>query len=396
MRQGYYLRQRKADGLFSAIFIDPLTNKRTERVTGTNDEKKAHAIAQGFLANGLPESPSVNTIARTTTFCDFLYGFWDFDTSEYFREQETMGKEPQPDHALEMQRAVKRYYRSYFKDTLLCQVDGEALQKFIVHLKVDKKLAASTVNSARNTAIKALRYASRKKIIRSFDFANVLRAGGKPKCRGILERDEAERLFSLEWPNPRSRLAALIAYNTGMRMGEVRALRVYDIHEKYISVNHSWSSRKNKQKSTKNKETGNIPILPSLHKEIMAYIKQVGILKLDALLIPGKKTEIPYDSAQLRKIFYRMLAKIGIDDAIRVKRGIVFHSWRHLLAKRLAESGTNKAIGMNILRLKTSQIFDHYAAHVDNETFKQMAGAIEKAHEPSTPPKEPIPFCGVV
>ena len=395
MRQGYYLRQRKADGLFSVIIIDPITWKRTERATGTNDEKKAHAIAQGWLANGLPESPSVNTIARTTTFCDYLYSFWDFDTSEYFRELETMGKEPQPDHALEMQRAVKRYYRPYFKDMLLCQIDGETLQKFVVYLKIDKKLAASTVNSAQNAAIKALRYANRKRIIKSFDFNNVLRAGGKAKDRGVLERDEAEKLFSLEWPNPRSRLAALIAYNTGMRLGEIRALRVCDIHENYISVNHSWSSRKNKQKSTKNKETGNVPILLSLHKEIMAYIKQMGILKLDALLIPGKKPEIPYDSVQLRKIYYRMLAKIGIDDTTRRERGIVFHSWRHLLAKRLAGSGTNKAIGMKILRVKTSQIFDHYAAHVDNETFRQMAGAIEKAHQHDVP-KEPIPFHRVV
>jgi len=30
----------------------------------------------------------------------------DFDTSEYFREQETMGKDPQPEHALENKRIV--------------------------------------------------------------------------------------------------------------------------------------------------------------------------------------------------------------------------------------------------------------------------------------------------
>ncbi|WP_461252368.1 hypothetical protein, partial [Treponema sp. R8-4-B8] len=148
---------------------------------GTNDEKKAHAIAQSWLANGLPENPNKNNIAKTTAFCDYLCGFWDFDTSEYFREQETMGKEPQPEHALEMQRIVRRYYLPYFKNKLLCEIDGELLQKFVVHLKLDKKLAASTVNSARNTAMKALRYACRKKIIKQFDFENVLRAGGKPK-----------------------------------------------------------------------------------------------------------------------------------------------------------------------------------------------------------------------
>ena len=174
MRQSFYLRQKKSNGLFSAIFIDPVTEIRTERATGTNDEKKATAIAQGWLANGFPDNPVKNNIAKTTTFCDYLHQFWDFDTSEYFREQETMGKAPQVEHALEMQRVVDRYYKQYFQNKLLCQIDENTLQEFIVYLKIDKKLAVSTVNSARNASIRALRFAKRKKIIKSFDFDNVI------------------------------------------------------------------------------------------------------------------------------------------------------------------------------------------------------------------------------
>ena len=139
-------------------------------------------------------------------------------TSDYFRELETMGKEPQSEHAFEMQK---------------------------------KKLSASTINLTRNTALKALRYALRKKIIRAegfntpplgallrvlnpecnstgertiprclrrgsfilkFDFENVLRAGGKSKLRrGVLTNYEVEKLFKLDWACIRSRIAALIA-----------------------------------------------------------------------------------------------------------------------------------------------------------------------------------------
>jgi integrase len=90
-----------------------------------------------------------------------------------------------------------------------------------------------------------------------------------------------------------------------------------------------------------------------------------------------------------------MLEKIGIDGETRKERGIVFHSWRHLLAKNLAENCVNKAIGMKILGHKTSRIFDHYASHVDKETFRQMVGALEKVLKPEIP-KEPITFRGVV
>jgi len=377
VRQSFYLRQKKSDGLFSVIFVDPLTEKRTERATGTNDEKKATAIAQGWLSNGLPDNPTMSKIARTTSFCDYLCQFWDFEKSEYFREQETMGKEPQPEHAFEMQRAVKRYYQPYFQNKLLCQINGNSLQKFIVHLKIDKNLAASTVNSARNTAIKALRYAVRMKYIRHFDFDYVLPAGGKPKERGILNKTEAEKLFNQKWDCIKSRLITFINYHTGMRLGEIRALRICDIHEKKIDVIYSWSSKKNRQKSIKNGEARYIPILPYLYKEIVDYIKQEKYYKLDSLLFPGKKPDIPFDSVQIRKNFHKMLEKIGIDEETRKKRGIVLHSFRHLLAKDLVEKGVNKAIGMKILGQKTGWVFDHYASHVDKETFNQMAMAME-------------------
>jgi hypothetical protein len=140
MRQRYYLRQRVQGGSFHVIFIDPFTGKQTDRTTGTNDEKKAPSIAQEWLANGPPEKPRASSYAKTTAFCDYLHQFWDFETSDYFRELETMGREPHAEHALEMQKAVERYYRPYFQSKLLIHIDEETLQKFIVYLKIEKNL----------------------------------------------------------------------------------------------------------------------------------------------------------------------------------------------------------------------------------------------------------------
>jgi integrase len=251
MRQGYYLRQRKSGGNFHIIFVDPVTERQTDRTAGTNEEKKAHAIAQEWLSNGLPDKPKTINIAKKTLFCDYLHQFWDFETSGYFREQKTIGKEPHIEYAQDMQYYVKRYYRPYFQSTLLCEIDEESMQQFIIYLKVDRNFAAATVNSARNTALVALRYAKRKKLIRHFDFDMVLRASGDAKERGVLEREEVDKLFSLEWPSTRARMAVLIAANTGMRMAEVRALRICDIHEDRIRVIHSWG-RKSGLKCTKN------------------------------------------------------------------------------------------------------------------------------------------------
>jgi integrase len=375
--------------------MDTITKKQDfTRCTGTSDKKQADSIAQEWLVNGVPGKSASSNIDRKISFCDYLHKFWDFDTSEYFREQETMGKEPHAEHALDMQRIVERYYRPYFQSKLLCQIDEESLQAFLVYLKTQKHLAASTVNSARNASIKALRYSKRKRIIKHFDFDIILRAGGKAAKRGTLEKEEVDKLFSLEWPSIRARIAALIAYYTGMRMGEIRALRICDVHPDKISVKHSWG-RISKQKSTKNQEIRNIPILPILYEEIMAYIKEMDLNRIDGLLIPAKNPENPYDYRRIEKEFYRMLEKIGIDEKTRMEKNIVFHSFRHLLAKNLVENGTNKTIAMKILGHKTAHIFDMYADHVDKETFNQMAKAIENVSKNETP-KEPIPFLRAV
>jgi integrase len=394
MRQKFYLRQRVINGNFHAIFVDELSGKQIDKTTGTNDEKRANAIAQEWLTNGLPEKPCTSNMSKTTLFCDYLVQFWDFEKSDYFRELETMGKEPHIEHAIEMQKAVERYYRPYFGSTLLCQIDEKTLQKFIVFLKIEKHLAASTVNSARNTATKALKYAKQKQIIKSFDFDAVLRAGGKPAKRGVLEQDEVEKLFNLEWSSIRARIAVFIACHTGMRIGEVRALRVCDIHPDRISVSHNWA-KISKEKSTKNQEIRDIPILQNVYEEIMGYIKKMGFTKLDGLLIPGKNPERPYDDRCIGRHYHKMLAKIGIDDITRKERNIVYHSWRHLLAKNLVENNTNKAIAMKILGQKTGRIFDLYADHFDKETFKQMTKAMENVNKKETP-KEPIQFKVVV
>jgi len=391
----FYLEQRKPSGIYYYIVRDPVSRKTLAyKSTGTTDIKQAQAISMEWWANGIPGKTSNAGIDRKTLFCDYLFQFWDFETSNYFREQETMGREPHIEHAVEMQNMVKCHYMPYFKSTLLCQITEDSLQAFIISLKTQKHLAASTINSIRNVSMKALRYAKSKKMIKYFDFDAVIRAGGEGARRGVLENEEADKLFKAQWTSARSRIAAFISYHTGMRIGEVRALRVCDIHPDRINVSHNWA-RLSKCKSTKNKVIRYVPILPEVYEEIFSYIKQMNLYNLNSLLIPGRNPEIPLDSHLIRDNFYKVLEQIGIDEKTRKERNIVFNSWRHLMAKNIVENGANKAIGMRILGQKTSRIFDHYADHFDKATFNQMAKAIEMASK-REPQKEPIPFKVVI
>lgn len=123
-----------------------------------------------------------------------------------------------------------------------------------------------------------------------------------------MEKEEAERLFGLRWPSAKARIAARIAYYTGMRMWEIRALRICDINENFIYVRHSWG-RVSKMKSTKNREIHKVPIVPELYDEIIEYVKNMDVQRLDGLLLPAKGSDAPYDSKKIGVEFRKMLTK---------------------------------------------------------------------------------------
>jgi integrase len=303
-----------------------------------------------------------------------------------------MGKEGHRRHALDMQKNVHCYFVPYFNNRKLRSVKEETLQDFLVFLKTKKGLAASTVNKARNASFVALRYAKRKKLIRTFDFDAVLRAGGKPKTRGILEKDEVELLFSIPWRDVRSRLVNHIASQTGMRMGEIRALRICDIGSDRIRVVHSWSKADGGLKCPKNGECREIPLINELNKEIMAYIKTAHpFSSIESFLFPGQKSDVPFDEKQIVEDFYLALSNMGISKEQRKIRNIVFHSWRHYCAKNLS-AVTSRVIAMAILGHKTSLMFDHYADHIDKEMFHSMAAALTKIQFEINQEKSPIEF----
>jgi integrase len=129
--------------------------------------------------------------------------------------------------------------------------------------------------------------------------------------------------------------------------------------------------------------------LPELSAELQQFIKETGALfRLDNFIFPDVSPEAPISHEQIAKDFKKALEQIGIDETKRKERHIVFHSWRHYCAKNLAQVA-NRNIGMTILGHKTSIMFDHYADHVDKETFAKMTEAIEQGLKPGIGKKKP-------
>ncbi|MDR1099161.1 MAG: hypothetical protein LBL28_01635, partial [Treponema sp.] len=81
----FYLYRRKESPLWYVLFMDAQTGQHLKRrSTKTSDKRQAEAIAQDWLANGLPDEDAGDKPQRKMSFCDYLTAFWDFDQSGYF------------------------------------------------------------------------------------------------------------------------------------------------------------------------------------------------------------------------------------------------------------------------------------------------------------------------
>src|SRR5215469_10105811 len=62
----------------------------------------------------------------------------------------------------------------------------------------------------------------------------------KLRTPAILDRKDAAAVFQVPWHNERARLANLLAAVTGMRCGEIQALRFKDLGDGCLYVRSSW------------------------------------------------------------------------------------------------------------------------------------------------------------
>lgn len=383
----YYLSRRRESSNWFVAFRDPVTNRiGTKRSTNTPDKAQAELIAQQWLRDGIPGKPNVTSI----TFADYLDQIWDYDSSPYVKQTLASGKKLYRRHAIDMRNMVKRYIRPYFGPKQLRKITEEDLTSLIMNMKMDRGYASATVNLVRNAMVKGIRFAKSKKLISRFDFELVIRCGSLDKQkRGILEPLEVRQLFQTTWRDPRSRLANLIAAETGMRMGEIRSLRICDVGIDRFFVRHSWSEADGGLKPVKNGCERQVPLSLMLKREIDHYCSTALVSYTnESFLIPSFLQNKPFDQRQIVKDLYKALESIGIDENERKLRAIVFHSWRHYVANCVLRT-SSKSVGMMILGQKTTSVFDDYANHITKEDLQKMAQALESV---SVLRKRPAPI----
>jgi integrase len=218
--------------------------------------------------------------------------------------------------------AIRSYHQNhimpYFGDCGLSEIVPSKIKDFRLRLK-EKKLTNTTINTICGTLKIITDTATNDGILKIDPFRGVRRLAENKTTHDAFTIDEGKAIISADWKKKNFRDASLIAAVTGLRMGEVMAIRDETLYDNYIDVRDQRD--RNKLLPTKGKEKRKVPICPEVHSIIQANIAENG------------GYAFPYSCSCYRKNLY--IAFPGKTRNEQKERRLAFHSWRHLFNTQL-------------------------------------------------------------
>lgn len=321
-------------------------------------------LLQSFVMTNTPQSKPIE---------EYLEEFWDYDKSPYVREKKLRGQSIHRDYCIALLTRLKTYWYPLLAGKSVGEINREDINQIFTHESV-AKLAPKTINSIVSAITIPMKWAYFHGLTNINCYDGILKCSSKSKKRQVLTLEQALSVFCTEWENDTARLANMVAFYTGMRQGEIAALRLEDIGTDRIYIRHSWSKYEG-LKETKTNDCREIKIPEQLRDMLLmqAHMNphEEGI---KGFVFYGLNPEHPTDPKNWLKYLHRALKRIGLSDP----KEICFHAWRHLWCSRVCDLISDKRVVMTGSGHKTEFMLDHYAEHLETEHALETLGKAQE------------------
>ncbi|MDC7241166.1 MAG: site-specific integrase, partial [Spirochaetales bacterium] len=231
--------------------------------------------------------------------------------------------------------------------------------------------ANQTKNNILSTFKIVLTEASQEGIIPRNPLELVKQLARQNAKRDIFSDDEITSLFPTDdtelfdlWDEQRLAVSIYLLYCTGIRSGELRALRwkdvIWDDELGGLSIMHAV---KNNQEIglPKNGKTRVVVMDQRGAKLLTNWLDATPFNEMDDLIFYGSSRSTPMERGVLSKKLIKVLAKLEIDTS---KRNLVVHSFRHTFNTRMRRVLPQETLQM-LTGHQSKEMSEHYD-HPDN------------------------------
>lgn len=339
--------------------------KRIRLSTGKAKKHEARTYVNQLIAEGnlIPDKK------KNMTFKEFTKDFYIWDKCQYVerkRERDGITKA----YVSNQRQNLEKHIIPYFGNIKLVFISPDDIYTWLSSFK-RKNLTNKTANNNLNTLKVVLNEAHKKGLLKVNPAKDVTPLRKNTKERGILTPPEVKKLFQPDtiesvWNNDIfSYIGNLLSAVSGLRQGEVLALKTKNIFPEYIHIEHSFSAVDG-LKSTKTGDKRDIPISPFIYSVLKNLIKPDPEAYLFSI-----KGDRPIEGRKLTRGLYSALKNIEISGEEIEERNIKFHSWRQFFNTTLRKNGLADSKIQRITGHKTQEMTENYT-HWHVEDLKEV------------------------
>lgn len=333
------------------------------------DKEEAINILELLKKRGFIENYILTDSPQSILLTDFLSDFWTPEKSSYLKEKVRHNKKLSTAYIRESFSFIERFWTDYFQNRYLGDISRKDLKDFIDFVDTFDLSWNRKLKIYRAGAI-ALKWAFYNELISKDITAGISSFSGKSKERKILSKEIAELLFSYQWKDIRSELANMVSMLTGLRVGEVRALRLKSLGKDCLYIDNSWS-RLDHLKETKNGESRVVRFpFPKLIEKMKFLVSLHSNPNLNTFIFWSEvKPEQPLESSVFLKALRNELRKIGLSK--EDSESYCFHSWRHFYTTYMADNVSQRILQSQTGH-KTLEMLEHYSNHQTDDEIAEI------------------------
>lgn len=281
---------------------------------------------------------------------------------------------------------INKYIKPFFGDRLPWKIASEEIDAFTQMLLYEKKLSVKTVRSILTLLHSLLSYVGKRSGERLPDLEITYPKAYKKNVRVLDEKEEEALTEILAQDMDFCKFGIYLALRTGMRLGEICALRWCDISFETSTIAICHTAQRLPKEFVSNSEDEDhlktvlimdspksdsslrtIPLMP----DIDTLCRRFYIENPDAFILTG--TERCLDPRKLQRHLKKCLQECGIENAH-------FHTLRHTFATRCIEAGfdvktLSEILGHSNINITMNQ-YVHPSLDLKRENMNRLKAGI--------------------